>query len=135
MRLNRWSLLLSLPLLLLLMGARQAVLVDPEPVAVPAGVSVEQVSRDIRRALAARGWTIDGERPGQIDASLHLRTHRASVRIDYDRDAVRLSYVSSDNLKYKEDRKKGPMIHGNYIGWVGNLMRDISINLNLTAAG
>jgi hypothetical protein len=131
---NRWLLLL-LPLLLLLMGARQAVLADPEPVAVPAGLAAAQVERDILRALASRGWTVDAKQPGRIDASLHVRAHSASISIDYDTAAVQISYRSSENLKYEEHRKKGRLIHTNYIGWITNLTRDISTNLNLTAIG
>ena len=132
---NRWSVLLLLPLLLLLMGARQAPLADPDPVAVPAGVTAEQVQRDIRRALASRGWTVSDVEPGTIHATLNIRAHTAQVRIDYDRESVRIGYVSSDNLKYEEHRKKGRLIHSNYIGWVNNLARDIAVNLELSAAG
>lgn len=47
--------------------ARQALLVDPDPVAIPAGLSQEKAVKDIKRALIGRGWAITAERPGEID--------------------------------------------------------------------
>jgi hypothetical protein len=135
MKLNRWSLLLLFPLLLLLMGARQAPLNDPDPLAVPAGLSIEQVDRDVRRALISRGWMISEQRPGALEASLTVRAHVARITVSFDTKAVRVNYVSSENLKYEEHRKKGRLIHANYMSWINNLLTDISTNLQLTALG
>lgn len=107
-------------------------LVDPDPVAVPKGLSMDTVSADIKRALIGRGWIVSNEAPGRIDATLHLRSHVARVAIEFDQTAVRLSYVSSDNLDYRE--KKGKRyIHKNYLSWVGNVLSDLSKNLQLSA--
>lgn len=107
-------------------------LVDPDPVAVPKGLSMDTVSTDIKRALIGRGWIVSHEAPGQIDATLHLRSHVARVAIEFDATAVRLRYVSSDNLDYRE--KKGKRyIHKNYLSWVGNVLSDLSKNLQLSA--
>ena len=62
MRFSRGMLLQGMLALLALVAfagdaeARRAPLVDPEPVAIPAGLTAEQVAADIKRALVGRGW-------------------------------------------------------------------------------
>lgn len=109
-----------------------AELVDPDPVAVPKGLSMDTVASDIKRALIGRGWIVANEAPGKIDATLHLRSHVARVAIEFDESTVRLSYVSSDNLDYREKRGKR-YIHKNYLSWVSNVLTDLSRNLQLSA--
>lgn len=109
-------------------------IVDPAPVAIPAGLSEEQVVKDIRRALIGRGWTVKDQRPGEIDSELHLRDHVAIIKIAYDANDVRISFVDSQNLDYRE--KKGKRyIHSNYLGWIGFLVQDLNTNFRITAAG
>lgn len=132
MRCSRRYLLILLPFLLLLMGARQAPLVDPDPIAVPSGVDQKTVEREIKRALIGRGWTITAEAPGQIDSTLNVRAHSARVRISYDAQRVALSYVSSDNLAYEEKRGQR-LIHKNYASWVNNVLTDLSRGLQMAA--
>ena len=38
-------------------------LVDPQPIAVPAGLTAKEVSRGIRMGLTQRGWIINKENP------------------------------------------------------------------------
>jgi len=132
MRPSRFHLLLLLPLMFLLMGARQAPLTDPDPVAVPAGMKIETVEREIKRALIGRGWTITSEQDGMIDSALNVRAHSARVRISYDSSRVALNYVSSDNLAYEEKRGER-YIHKNYASWINNVMSDLSRGLQLAA--
>ena len=132
MRPSRFHLLLLLPLLLLLMGARQAPLSDPDPVSVPEGVTIKTVEREIKRALIGRGWTITAEQDGVIDSTLNVRAHSARVRISYDGSRVALNYVSSDNLAYEEKRGER-FIHKNYASWINNVMSDLSRGLQLAA--
>ena len=132
MRLQRHYLLLLLPLLLLLMGARQAPLLDPDPIAVPAGMDLKNVEREIKRALIGRGWTITAEAPGQIDSTLNVRAHTARVQLKYDSRQVALTYVSSENLAYEEKRGQR-LIHKNYASWVNNVLTDLSRGLQLSA--
>lgn len=112
-------------------AGRTAPLVDPAPVSVPAGTIEESLVKDIKRALLGRGWTITGERPGEIDSTLFIRDHEAKIRITYDQQSVRFAYVDSKNLNYKMTRK-GAVIHGNYLGWMLNLTRDLGTNLQLS---
>lgn len=109
-------------------------IVDPAPVAIPAGLSEEQVVKDIRRALIGRGWTVKDQRPGEIDSELHLRDHVAIIKIAYDANDVRISFVDSQNLEYRE--KKGKRyIHSNYLGWIGYLVQDMNTNFRISNAG
>lgn len=109
-------------------------IVDPAPVAIPAGLSEEQVVKDIRRALIGRGWTVKDQRPGEIDSELHLCDHVAIIKIAYDANDVRISFVDSQNLDYRE--KKGKRyIHSNYLGWIGYLVQDMNTNFRITSAG
>lgn len=112
--------------------ARQAPLVDPDPVAIPAGLPQEKAVKDIKRALIGRGWTITAERPGEIESTLNLRTHTAKILVTWDTKAVRIAYVSSVDLDYKE-RKGKRFIHPNYLGWISNIAKDMGTNMQLSA--
>lgn len=119
---TRLASLLLIPLAILLMGA--AVLVDPAPVAVPAKLSMKDVSKAIRTGIVSRGWVISKDEGGKIDAVLNVRTHEVKVAIGYDTSQVKISYVSSQNLDY--DEKGGTRhIHKKYNQWVQNMANDI----------
>ena len=105
-------------------------LVDPDPVAVPAGLDAAAVAKEIKRSLLGRGWVVAAERPGAIDATLNLRAHVARVTLSYDTAQVRLAYQSSENLDYEEKRGQR-FIHKNYNSWVANVLTDLSRNLQL----
>jgi hypothetical protein len=123
------SFLLSLALVIGLAGA--AVLTDPEPIVVPAGLSEPALEKAIRLGGIQRGWIIEKEGPGQMLATLNIRSHQAKVGIQYDLQQVRLTYRSSTNLDYSE--KEGVRhIHANYLKWVRNLANDITVQLQLT---
>jgi hypothetical protein len=111
--------------------ARQALLADPAPVSIPAGLSQEKAVKDIKRALIGRGWAITSERPGEIESTLNLRTHVAKVRVTWDTREVRIAYVSSVDLDYKERNGKR-YIHPNYLGWVSNIAKDMGTNMQLS---
>lgn len=108
-------------------------LVNPDPVALPAGLSEEAMVKDLKRALLGRGWEVEAERPGEIDAILRLRDHVAKIRIAYTASDVRIAYVDSTNLDYK-NKKGTPHIHRNYLSWIDNIVRDFRTNLQLTLA-
>ena len=113
--------------------ARRAPLVDPDPVAIPAGLTAEQIAADVKRALVGRGWEIVSEQPGQIESTLHLREHVATISVSYDDRQVRFAYVDSSNLDYRVKRGE-PQIHSNYLGWIGYLVDDLTTNLQVSAA-
>ena len=132
MQIRRSWLLCLLPLMLLLMGARQAPLLDPDPIMIPEGVSSEQVAKEIKRALIGRNWTITQEQPGQIDSTLNLRAHVARIAVSYDAQRVSIRYVSSENLKF-EQKKGERFIHKNYMSWINNVVGDLNRGLQMAA--
>lgn len=113
--------------------ARSAELVDPPPIAIPAGLGQAQVASEIRRALAGRGWAVSQERPGEIQATLYLRGHELRIALRHDAQAVRIAYLASANLDYEEAEGKR-WIHSNYLGWIGFLAGDIEANLRAAHA-
>ncbi len=113
--------------------ARNAELVNPAPVAVPAGITQEQAVKDIKRALAGRGWVVALEQPGHIESMLNLREHVARIDIKYDARDVVVTYLDSRNLDYKMKNGKAS-IHRNYLSWIDNITRDIATNMQLSVA-
>lgn len=129
-RARTWSALLLVSAMVFLMGARQVPLTDPQPIAVPAGLKVEQVSKAIRAALAGRGWAVTSEEPGHIVSTLNVREHMAKIDIVYDVQTITIKYLESGELMYAE--KKGQrVIHRNYLNWILNLVNDMNRNLVL----
>jgi hypothetical protein len=124
---NKLLSLFLAPLLVLVLSA-SAVLVDPGPIAVPPGLSEAAVAKAIRLGVAQRGWVVTRSDPGYMEATLHLRTHVATIGLKFDTKQIGIHYVSSDNLDY-EVKKGVPHIHGNYLKWVNNVVHDISIQL------
>ena len=128
------SIMLALCLASGMVHARKAELVDPDAVAIPSGLDHEQVVKDIKRALIGRGWSITTEQPGEIQSTLNLREHVARIRVSYDAGQVKLAYVDSANLDYKEKGGKR-YIHSNYLGWIGFLVNDLNTNFKVSQAG
>jgi hypothetical protein len=130
LRTRAWSSLLLFSALVFLMGARQVPLTDPEPVAVPAGLKIEQVAKAVKASLVGRTWAVTQEEPGRIIATLNLREHMAKIEVSYDQQAVRIRYLDSGELMY-EEQKGQRVIHRNYLNWIQNLVNDINRNLSL----
>jgi hypothetical protein len=129
-RARSWSALLVVSAMVFLMGARQVPLTDPQPIAVPAGLKVEQVAKAIKAALVGRAWAITSEEPGHIVSTLNLREHMAKIDVVYDLQTITIKYLDSGELMYAE--KKGTrMIHRNYLNWIQNLVNDMNRNLQL----
>jgi hypothetical protein len=129
-RARAWSGLLLVSALVFLMGARQVPLTDPEPIAIPAGLKIEQVTKAIKASLVGRTWTVTSEEPGHIVSTLNLREHMAKIDIVYDAQTIKIAYLDSGELLYAE--KKGQrMIHHNYLAWIQNLVNDMNRNLTL----
>jgi len=127
---NRFLLILLLPILLLLSGWREAPLVNPDPIAIPAKAKSADVARIVKKALVARKWIVSEDRPGAIKATLLVREHKARIAIDWNAKDIRISYIDSENLNYTE--KNGQkLIHQNYNSWINNLVVDISGELTL----
>jgi hypothetical protein len=127
---NKFVLILLLPILLLLVGWREAPLVNPDPIAIPAKAKSAEVGKIIKKALVARKWIVSEDRPGAIKATLLVREHKARIAIDWNAKDIRISYIDSENLNYLEKNGK-KLIHQNYNSWINNLVVDISGELTM----
>jgi hypothetical protein len=127
---SRLLAVLLVPIAFLLMGARGAALVDPQPIAVPAGLTAKDVSKAIRAGVASRGWVVNKDANGQIDATLNNREHQVVLAIVCDTKQVKINYVSSQNMSYSE--KNGTRyIHKKYMQWTQNVVADINRELQV----
>jgi hypothetical protein len=129
---SRLLALLLVPLAFMLMGGANPVpLTDPQPLAVPAGLTIEQVTKAIKVGVLSRtGWAITKEEPGQFEATLNVRQHMLKVNIPYNTSTVSIKYVDSQNLDYG-DRKGVKVIHPKWNNWTRNLLSDIQRELQL----
>lgn len=80
----------------------------------------------IKKAGARRGWKMKNVGTGQLEATIHVRTHMAKVTITFDQETYSIRYLGSDNLKHNVKKQK---IHGAYNKWVTNLKNDINVEL------
>ena len=110
-------------------GARVEPIYDAE-IRVPATEKMEYIPKAIKSALIERGWTIQREEDSVIEAKIFVRSHTAEIRIPFDKEYIRIQYVSSTNLLYNED-KGIKHIHRNYNKWIKLLERDIASRLAL----
>ena len=140
MRRRLAQLLLLLPLLAIGMGARGAEpMYLPPPIDLPDGAEPKAVSAAIRSALIGRGWSVDretipeGDGPREIVATLRVRVHTATIRLEFDAERIRIHYVSSDNLGFKEKKGRDPLIHPKYGVWIRNLENDVKAKLAMLA--
>lgn len=128
---SSWALVLMMSLGLAIVApvaTASEVLIDPQPISVPPGLSDKAVAKSIRLGVAQRGWVVTRQDPGYMEATLNIRSHVAKVGITYDTKSIQIRYLDSTNLDYEE--KKGVRrIHGNYLKWVNNIVRDISVQL------
>jgi hypothetical protein len=131
---SRFLLVLLLPLLLLTMAFRQSPLVDPAPIAVPAGLNDVQVGKAVKAALLGRGWTVTEAQDASISAQLSREDWVAKIRVDFDAKQVQIRYVDSKNLKYEVKRDGTRLIHSNYMNWMKFLHDDIGRDLELLSA-
>lgn len=129
---QRFLPMLLLPFLFFLMAFRQALLIDPAPIAIPAKLNQTQVAKAIATALVHREWVINGNEPGKFSATYAQRGFSVHIGITYDHKDVRIKYLDSSNLKY-EVKAGQPYIHVNYNSWIQNLVTDISGNLNVAS--
>ena len=129
-------LLLMAPLATLLMASSSAEagrlqpIYTPDPIEVPAGKSVEDVKKSLRKALFSLDFKTKDIGPGHLEAT-HVKNskdmvHTAVLTIKYDNKTVRISYKDSKDLNY--DQTKGE-IHGTYNRWVHNVEKRIRSDL------
>jgi hypothetical protein len=82
----------------------------------------------IIRAVADKGWTLAGDAPGVVRASIQKDTFMATVAIAYTGSEYSITYESSSNLKFD-----GTRIHKRYNLWVDRLRAQINAELQKPA--
>lgn len=87
----------------------------------------QSVKSGILAGCVDKGWTCREISPGNIEASIKVRKHRARAHIAYDADSYSITYKDSELLDYNSRRNT---IHRNYNRWINNL--DAAINRRLT---
>ena len=128
---------------------------EPEPIAIPQGLSDAQVTSAIKKGMSRRGWRVEKEEPNKILAVIYVRDHVVKNTIAWDKKDVRISYAGSTNMKYelREPKSSGggmfdfddakdkdkkvepvPYIHSRYNSWTQNLANDIRIELDYAAS-
>jgi hypothetical protein len=83
----------------------------------------------ILRAVADKGWTLAGDAPGVVRASIQKDTFMATVAIAYTGTEYSITYESSSNLKFD-----GKRIHKRYNVWIDRLRAQINVELQKPAA-
>lgn len=86
--------------------------------------SEHNVHKAITLAINKRGWHVDKDKPGMIEASIKVRHHSATIGITYSPTGYNIAYKNSVNLDHKGDN-----IHRNYNKWVILLDREIQQQL------
>ena len=128
---QRWLVWISLGVSVfaafVLTGCRTAPIYSVNDTAISSGkpMTLEQVEAAIVRAGQQLGWTVRPVKPGELQATLILRTHTAIVSIPYSQTKFSIIYKSSVNLQHD-----GNQIHNNYNGWVRNLENRINQELS-----
>lgn len=88
-------------------------------------LSNDQMQKLIKQAGAQRGWKIDTINETMLLATIIVRNkHTVAVNIELEGDNYDVTYNSSENMRYNENKKT---IHRKYNGWVRNLVRDIDM--------
>jgi hypothetical protein len=134
---TRLTYLLLVPLAFMLMGARNIPLVDPAPIAVPAGLSIKEVSAAVRMGLSKRNWIVAkdeaGKDGGKMEAVLNVRKHVLRIALKYNKSNVQMTYLSSENL-LEEEKNGVKHVHKKVPQWLSNTSSDIASSLQVAAA-
>ena len=89
--------------------------------------SLEVVEKAILAACRRKGWSSRKVSEGVIEASIYVRSHKATVEITFDENVFNIDYKNSENLDYSNGR-----IHRNYNKWVIILTRVIQSQLGIS---
>jgi hypothetical protein len=84
-----------------------------------------QIETAIVTAVQRRGWITQPVAPGVIRATYKQADHSATVDVTFDQASYSIKYVSSVNMREKEDGT----IHGRVVNWVRVMEKDIRRNV------
>lgn len=92
--------------------------------------TIQDVGNAIIRAGVGLGWSMKKVKDGEIQGTIALRSHTATISITYDMKEYSIKYVDSTNLDYNPTNNT---IHKNYNGWIQNLNKAIQSQITLIA--
>jgi hypothetical protein len=114
--------------------ARDAPVAIKDPVAVPVTVKLTeaQLKKAVRASLLNRGWKLDHEIPGSLEATISRRdphlAYSARISVSYDAQQVLVRYQSSEGLEYDATAKT---ILPDYNNWMDTLAKDLPVYMTL----
>lgn len=114
--------------LLLLAGCTTAQMEHPGPIAVPNGLSHDQVAAAVKTSLVGRGWILTGSTDDSYTAMLTGGGWKATIRTVYDTKQVGIEYVSSTGLDHTT-RNGTEIINRHWNWWMHYLSHDIQAHL------
>ena len=122
------------------LGAFRLAVID-DPWRIEFQDSAKPVTRqDIEQVLkivgATRGWKVANSTEGRMELTNAIREHTMSVELTYTATGYGIRYLQSTNLLYRELANSGGtlrVIHGNYNGWIKNLVGGINAGLGVPA--
>lgn len=130
-RFSRLVSLLWVAMVVLCQPVAAAPLYAPKPIAVPEGRTLDEVRHAIRAAVSGDTiWSVLDDKPSQMLVMLAISMHTARLSIDYDLHSVRFTYLSSQELDYKQKPDGRQTIHRNYNKWLRELVRNIQTHLH-----
>ena len=88
----------------------------------------DEVEKSILSGCRRKGWSPRIVEKGLIEASIHVRTHKAVVNISFTDNDYSIHYKSSENLDYHDGN-----IHRNYNKWIILLSQSIQQELGVNA--
>ena len=118
---------------------RLAPMEDPVRLEFAAGAapSAEKLREVVAAVAPSRQWRIASQASGRIELERSVRNkHMLRVALEHDARGLRLRYVESLNLMYRELERQGDklrLIHHNYNAWVQELAAAIAGGLGISA--
>lgn len=97
-------------------------------------VSLNQVQMVVKRVLTVIGWKVESETAGVTVASIKKEALFAKIKVEYTPTEIKINYVDSQNLNYRNVSGKGETIHSRYLNWVNNLADKLSRAINTLPA-
>jgi len=134
MKVNFFSLFMLCLIMILFSSCRIGAVYNVTDSAVNTGSGNEPTLEQVQKAIldaattTKPAWSMRVVKPGQILATLYIRSHTAIVDITYNTKSYSINYNGSTNLKYDPEEKT---IHSNYNGWIQNLDGAIKAKLSM----
>jgi len=121
------------------LGFRLAPIDDPWRIEFQPGakqVAASAFEQVVKIAGATKGWKVVSAAEGRMELTNVIREHTMSIEMTYDASGYGIRYLRSTNLKYEERARSGGtlrVIHGNYNGWIKDLVSEINAGLGVPA--